>query len=78
MLKDPSNNTVTATVSYNDTTHAAPLQPSSPLANSTTYTATISGATDAAGNSNTMTVPFSWSFTTTDAPRAANKKFSAV
>ena len=78
VLKDPSNNTVTATVSYNDTTHAAPLQPSSPLANSTTYTATISGATDAAGNSNTMTVPFSWSFTTTDAPRAANKKFSAV
>src|SRR5271166_2506502 len=36
VLKDPSNNTVTATVSYNDTTHAAPLQPSSPLANSTT------------------------------------------
>jgi hypothetical protein len=76
VLKDPSNNTVTATVSHNDTTHAATLQPSSPLANSTTYTATISGATDAAGN--TMTGPFSWSFTTTDAPRAANKKFSAV
>ena len=76
VLKDPSNNTVTATVSYNDTTHAATLQPSSPLANSTTYTATISGATDAAGN--TMTGPFSWSFTTTDAPLAAKKKFSTV
>ena len=76
VLKDPSNNTVTATVSYNDTTHAATLQPSSPLANSTTYTATISGAKDAAGN--TMTGPFSWSFTTTDAPLAAKKKFSTV
>ena len=76
VLKDPSNNTVTATVSYNDTTHAATFQPSSPLANSTTYTATISGTTDAAGN--TMTDQFSWSFATTDAPLAAKKKFSTV
>ena len=76
VLKDPSNNTVTATVSYNDTTHAATLQPSSPLANSTTYTATISGATDAAGN--TMTGPFSWSFTTTTTPPAAKPTVTSV
>ena len=74
VLKDPSNNTVTATVSHNDTTHAATLRPSSPLASSTTYTATISGATDPAGN--TMTGPFSWSFTTT--PPAAKPTVTSV
>ena len=68
VLKDHGSKTVTATVSHNDATHMATLQPSSPLASSTTYTATISGATDAAGN--TMTGPFSWSFATTTPPAA--------
>ena len=43
----------------------ATLTPSSLLANSTTYTATISGVTDAAGH--TMASPFTWSFTTDSA-----------
>ena len=77
MLKDPGNNTVTATVSNNDAAHMATLQPSSPLASSTTYTATISGATDAAGN--TMTGSFSWSFaTTTTTPPAAKPTVTSV
>ena len=63
VLKDSNNNTVTATVSYSDSTHTATLTPSSPLAASATYTASISGVKDAAGN--VMASPFTWSFTTT-------------
>ena len=54
------------TVAYNSSTNTATLTPSSLLANSTTYSATISGVTDATGN--TMASPFSWSFTTGPAP----------
>jgi methionine-rich copper-binding protein CopC len=61
-LQDAAGNTVAATVSYDDTTHVATLTPTAPLANATTYTATVSGVKDAAGN--TMTAPVSWSFTT--------------
>jgi hypothetical protein len=63
VLKDPGNNSVPATVSYNDTTHTATLTPSAALAGTTTYTATVSGATDS--NGNVMAAPVSWSFTTT-------------
>jgi methionine-rich copper-binding protein CopC len=53
---------VAATLTYNSSTNTATLTPSAPLAVSTTYTATVSGATDLAGN--TMTGPATWSFTT--------------
>ena len=62
VLKDSNNNTVTATVSYTDSKHTATLIPGAPLAATTTYTATISGVKDAAGNM--MASPFTWSFTT--------------
>ena len=62
VLKDASNNTVAAAVSYTDTTHTATLTPTSALNVGTTYTATVSGAKDLAGN--VMTAPVTWSFTT--------------
>ncbi|MCI0703401.1 MAG: DUF4082 domain-containing protein [Planctomycetia bacterium] len=62
VLKDSSNNTVASTVSYNDATQTATLTPTNPLAHDATYTATVSGAKDAAGN--TMTGSVSWSFAT--------------
>ena len=61
-LLEDSEDTLTATVSYSDINHTATLTPSAPLAASTTYTATISGVMDPAGN--VMTSPFIWSFTT--------------
>jgi len=61
-LRDPSGGTVQATQSYDAPSQTATLTPSSPLANSTQYTATVSGARDIAGN--TMAQPFSWVFTT--------------
>ena len=63
VLKDPNGNTIAATVGYSDSNYTATLTPSAPLAASTTYTATISGVQDAAGN--VMASPFSWSFTIT-------------
>ena len=51
-----------ATLSYNSSNDTATLTPSAALAYDTTYTATVSGATD--NNGFPMTAPFSWSFTT--------------
>ena len=48
-------------MSYNSSNTVVTLTPSAALANSTTYTATLSGAKDVAGN--TMST-VSWSFTT--------------
>jgi len=62
VLKDPGLNIVPASLSYNASTKTSTLTPNAPLAVSTTYTATVSGAQDAAGNA--MTSPVSWSFTT--------------
>jgi Domain of unknown function (DUF4082)/Bacterial Ig-like domain/Bacterial Ig domain len=64
-LKDPSNATVPATLSYNATTRVATLQPNALLAQSTTFTATVSGATDNFGN---VMTPVSWTFTTSGCP----------
>jgi hypothetical protein len=64
-LKDPSNATVAATLSYNATTRVATLQPNALLTSGKTYTATVSGATDNFGN---VMSPFSWTFTTTACP----------
>ena len=54
-----------ATFAYFDLrlgTNTSTFTPTAALANSTTYTATISGATNTAGQ--TMTAPYSWTFTT--------------
>ncbi|MPZ93375.1 MAG: DUF4082 domain-containing protein [Propionibacteriales bacterium] len=64
-LRDPSNNPVPGTVAYNGTTSTATFTPQSALANSTTYTARVSGATDTGGN---VMSPVSWTFTTTAPP----------
>ena len=54
---------VAATLTYNSSNYTATLTPSAALAYNTTYTATVSGAKDTAGDP--MAAPFSWSFTTT-------------
>ena len=63
-LVSASGTAVPATISYSDigTLHTATLTPTAELAYSTTYTATISGVQDAAGN--TMASPYTWSFAT--------------
>jgi hypothetical protein len=67
-LRDPGDNAVTASVTYNATTRTATLQPSSALSVSTVYTATVRGGAadpavkDVAGNRLASTM--SWSFTT--------------
>jgi hypothetical protein len=61
-LKDASGTAVAAALSYNDATHTATLTPASPLANSSTYVASLSRATGTNGIA--LTAPVSWSFTT--------------
>ena len=61
-VKDPSGNPIGGTVSYNSAMNTATFTPPSDLAFSTTYTATVSGAKDLAGNA--MTAPATWSFKT--------------
>ena len=53
---------VAGAVSYDAPSRTLSLQPAIALATSTSYTATVSAATDASGN--TMTPPVTWSFTT--------------
>ena len=64
-LRDAANTLVAAAVSYNADTRRR-LTPSSPLANGTTYSATVhggsSGVEDMAGNA--LSADFTWSFTT--------------
>ena len=60
-LKSSSGATVPATFAYSATSLTATLTPSTALAARTTYTVTVSGARDAAGN--VMTAR-SWTFTT--------------
>lgn len=66
-LKDAANAAVPATVSYDAGTRTATLRPSGQLSLSSGYTATIS-ASDLWGN--TMTAPYTWSFTTSATPPA--------
>jgi hypothetical protein len=61
-VKDSANNTVNGTVSLNAADTVATFTPTSSLAGSTTYTATVSGAQNASGTP--MSSPFSWSFST--------------
>jgi hypothetical protein len=68
-LKDDSNVTTPATVSYDVASRTATLTPASELALGMTYTASVS-ATDLWGNA--MTTPYSWTFTTSATPPAVN------
>jgi hypothetical protein len=60
-LRDPANALVSGTKTYDAGTRTVTFTPGAALAPSTTYTASLSGAKDTAGN--TM-APVSWSFTT--------------
>ena len=70
MLKDPSNNVVPATVSYDTSSNIATLTPQVALQYGVTYTATVKGGsggvTDYVGNP--MTADMSWSFTAEASP----------
>ncbi len=64
-VRDAANAVVAGTVAYDAPTQKATFTPSASLADSTTYTVSVSGAADAAGN---VMDPVSWSFTTAAAP----------
>jgi hypothetical protein len=64
-LRDPSGGLVASSTAYDAATRTATLTPAAALSAGTTYTATVSGAKDLAGN--TMTAS-SWSFTTATTP----------
>lgn len=61
VLRDPGGAAVPASFRYASATFTAVLDPSASLAYNTTYTATVSGASDVNGN---VMTPASWSFTT--------------
>lgn len=66
-LRDSSNALVPANISYNASTHAATLDPTSALENSVTYTATVkTGVKDIAGNA--LAADYSWTFNTAGPP----------
>jgi len=66
-LTGPSATPVAGSVAYDASTHIARFTPTSVLAVSTTYTATIMvGAKDVAGNA--MTINYAWSFKTAASP----------
>ncbi len=74
-LTNSSGSSVAGSVSYNSTTYITTFTPTSALAYNTTYTATISGAQSTSGV--TMSVPFSWSFTTDAAPPSVTSETPA-
>jgi len=57
---------VAGTVTYDAATTTATFAPGAALTYSTTYTATVSGATNSTGQ--TMSTPYSWTFTTAASP----------
>jgi hypothetical protein len=61
-VKDSAGTAVAGSVSFNGAGTVATFTPSSSLAASTTYTATVSGAQNSSGTP--MSSPFSWSFST--------------
>ena len=71
-LRNPANNLVAATVTYDAGTQTVTLDPTANLAASTTYTATIRGGAadprlkDQSGNA--LATNFAWSFTTGAGP----------
>lgn len=67
LLRDQSNNSVPATVTYDSSSSIVSLKPTVQLQTLTTYTATIKGTvTDIYGNA--LGSDYSWSFTTGTAP----------
>ena len=62
VLRNAGGTQLPAVVNYDNESRMASLDPSDDLAPSTSYTATLSGVKDVAGN--TMTAPVVWSFTT--------------
>ena len=62
IIQDSSGNPVAGTVAFSSGNTVATFTPTNPLAFSTTYTATVSGAQNTSGTP--MSSPFSWSFTT--------------
>ena len=73
VLKDSSNNTVSATVSYSTFNNTATLNPNSNLVAGTTYTASLTGVRSSGGTTMATTT---WSFTAgtadTTAPTASS------
>ena len=69
-LRDPSNVKLGASVTYNNSTHTAMLDPTTVLTDGTTYTARIiggdPGVADLAGNH--LAGDYTWSFTTATSP----------
>ncbi len=65
-LTDSLGNKVPATLSYDDTTRTAKLTPNAPLNYPASYTATLTSATDQAGNP--LPGPVGWSFNTSFRP----------
>src|SRR5262249_34834659 len=61
-----TSGSVAGTLSYNSATNTETFKPSAPLAYNTSYTVTVSGATDADGDP--MAGPVTWAFTTDKAP----------
>ena len=66
LLRDPSNNVVSATVSYDSGTQTARVTPTSLLSPATVYTAQLTSAVRAADGTPLATT--SWTFTTADCP----------
>jgi hypothetical protein len=69
-LRDAASNLVAGPVSYDQLNRRATLQPGTPLAYSTSYTATVkggpNGVKDLAGNA--LSSDYTWTFTTRDPP----------
>ena len=61
-LKDSGGTNVAGSVTFNNANTVATFTPTSSLASSTTYTATVSGAQNSSGTP--MSSPFTWNFTT--------------
>ncbi len=66
MVKDDSGNSVAGTVKYDIVTNRAVFKPSAALTAGITYTVTIAGVKDMAGEP--MAAPYKFSFTTTPGP----------
>jgi hypothetical protein len=64
-LKDAANSNVAGSTAYDAATNTATFTPAAALSYNTMYTATVSGATNASGQ--TLGAPYSWAFTTTAA-----------
>lgn len=65
-VKNPTGGTISGTTAYDPASNTAAFTPSAALAYNTTFTATVSGATNASGQS--MSGAYTWAFTTSPAP----------